>query len=82
VADVRVTSVFVAGSGNAVALAFLIQLILPLYGDVTIVEMMAEDMDRRWWGSYAKDLAVRFGQEELVVRAIAFEALSGNRATG
>ena len=44
--------------------------------DVVVVEVMAEDLDRPWWRHYAGELAIRFRQEELVVRAIAFESLS------
>ena len=44
--------------------------------DVVMVEVMAESLDREWWSSYTAELAKRLNQEELVVRAIAFEDLS------
>ena len=44
--------------------------------DVVIVEVMAETLDRAWWKAYGEDLAKRFRQEELVARAMEFEALT------
>ena len=47
--------------------------------DIVIVEVMTEVLDREWWQSYAADLASRFDQEEVIVRATAFESLSAGR---
>jgi len=44
--------------------------------DVVIVEVMTETLDRQWWSNYAAELARRFQQEELVVRAMQFEDLT------
>jgi hypothetical protein len=44
--------------------------------DVVIVEVMTTTLDREWWNVYAAELATRFAQEELVVRAIEFEDLT------
>ena len=43
--------------------------------DVIIVEVMVEEIERAWWQAYGKELAGRFGQEEMVIRAIPFESL-------
>jgi hypothetical protein len=48
--------------------------------DVVVFEVMAEELDRSWWNAYAEELARRFEQEELVVRAISFESLSAKKA--
>jgi hypothetical protein len=48
----------------------------PQREDVVVVEVMADELDRSWWRTYARELATRFAQEELIVRAIAFESLS------
>ena len=45
-----------------------------------VIEVMTEAVDRRWWHGYATELATRFGQEELVVRAIAFDSLNATPA--
>ena len=47
--------------------------------DVVIVEVMAEMLERDWWAGYTAELAGRFDQEEMVVRAIAFEPLTATR---
>ena len=47
--------------------------------DVVIVEVMTEDVDREWWKRYATELRARFEQEELVVRAIAFESVGSRQ---
>lgn len=47
--------------------------------EVVIVEVMAETLDREWWSRYGAELARRFDQKELVVRALAFEDLSATR---
>jgi hypothetical protein len=44
--------------------------------DVVIVEVMTEKLERAWWSNYATELARRFEQEELVVRAMHFEDLT------
>ena len=45
--------------------------------DVVIVEAMTDMLDRQWWSDYAAELGKRFAQEEMVVRAIAIDALTG-----
>jgi hypothetical protein len=42
---------------------------------VVIYEVMAEELDRAWWKRYGEELASRFRQEELMIRALAFERL-------
>src|SRR5687768_15987137 len=44
--------------------------------DVVIVEVMTDTLEREWWSDYGKELARRFAQEELIVRAMAFEPLN------
>jgi len=45
------------------------------HDDVIVVEVMAETIDRGWWRGYAAELARRFDQDALVVRAMPFEGL-------
>jgi hypothetical protein len=37
--------------------------------EVVVVEVMADELDREWWGSYREELERLFEQDELVVRA-------------
>jgi hypothetical protein len=48
------------------------------HDDVIVVEVMTEALDRAWWRAYAAELARRFEQEALVVRAMPFEALGSD----
>jgi hypothetical protein len=41
-----------------------------------MVEVMTEVLDSQWWKAYIAELASRFGQEELIARAMAFESLT------
>ena len=41
--------------------------------DVVIVEVMTETLDRDWWRRYSTELAARFHQEQVAVRAIVFD---------
>lgn len=43
--------------------------------DLVIFEVMAEELDREWWGEYREDLKERFRQEEVLVRAVEVERL-------
>lgn len=43
--------------------------------DIVIIEVMAPWINKRWWARYRNDLAERFKQEVLVVRAHKLEAL-------
>ena len=45
------------------------------YDDVVIFEVMAEELEREWWTSYGVDLARRFRQEEILIRATLVERL-------
>lgn len=45
------------------------------HDDVIVVEVMAESLDRTWWSEYRAELAARFRQDEIVVRASAMEIL-------
>jgi hypothetical protein len=45
------------------------------HDDVIVVEVMAESLDRAWWAAYRSELAARFRQDEVVVRATAMEML-------
>ena len=46
------------------------------HDDVIVVEVMTDTLDRPWWRSYAADLAARYRQEAMVIRAISFESLA------
>ncbi len=43
--------------------------------DIVVVEVMVKSLDRAWWHSYREELAERFRQHELVVRAQMIETL-------
>ena len=43
--------------------------------DIVVFEIMTDALDRRWWEKYRKKLEIILEQEEIVVRAIAFEKL-------
>ena len=45
--------------------------------DVILVEVMCETLERDWWRAYADELAGRFAQEEILVRAMGVESLGG-----
>lgn len=45
------------------------------HDDIVVYEVMAEQLDRDWWRAYREELAVRFGQKEMVVRAQRIELL-------
>src|ERR1044072_4392583 len=41
--------------------------------DLAIFEVMADSLDREWWGTYRAQLEQRFRQDEIVTRASSFE---------
>jgi hypothetical protein len=41
--------------------------------DVIMVEVLTDTFDRGWWREYGKQLAVRFGQETIHIRALPAE---------
>lgn len=43
--------------------------------DVVIYEVMTEELDRESWRQYGEELAQRFRQEEMMLRAIRVERL-------
>jgi hypothetical protein len=43
--------------------------------DVLLYEVMAASLDRDWWARYRKELASRFEQQDLVIRAMGVERL-------
>jgi hypothetical protein len=43
--------------------------------DVVIYEVMTTDLDRDWWKEYGDDLARRFRQDQMIIRAMAVERL-------
>jgi hypothetical protein len=43
--------------------------------DLVTFEVMTETLDRDWWRSYREQLARRFRQQEIVMRASSFEPL-------
>jgi hypothetical protein len=45
------------------------------HDDVVMVEVVTERFDRAWWRAYARDLAERFRQETIHVRAMSVELL-------
>lgn len=45
------------------------------YDDVIVFEVMVDNLDRAWWASYRRELEQQFAQEEVLVRATAYEKL-------
>ena len=45
------------------------------HDDVVMVEVVTDRFDRAWWRAYAADLALRFRQETIHVRALPIELL-------
>jgi hypothetical protein len=43
--------------------------------DLVVYEVMVDQPDRAWWAAYRLELATRFEQKELLVRAQAIELL-------
>ena len=44
--------------------------------DVVLVEVMCDALEREWWRAFARRLAERFAQEEILVRALGVERLA------
>ncbi|RFB85447.1 hypothetical protein B5K08_25835 [Rhizobium leguminosarum bv. trifolii] len=42
---------------------------------IIVIEVMVDDLDRKWWASYREALEIRFKQEEIVVRSTAIDRL-------
>ena len=43
--------------------------------DIVVYEVMADALDREWWGAFRAELERRFAQDEVVVRAHPIERL-------
>lgn len=43
--------------------------------EIVIYEVMSETLDREWWRAYRMELARRFRQEMLIVRALEIQLL-------
>jgi hypothetical protein len=43
--------------------------------DVVVVETMTEQLDRQWWADYSRELAARFRQQTVIIRALTYESL-------
>jgi hypothetical protein len=43
--------------------------------DIVVVEVMVESLDRTWWKNYRIELEQLFRQDQMVIRAQAYEAL-------
>jgi hypothetical protein len=48
------------------------------HDDVVMVEIVTERFDRSWWRAYAADLAKRFRQKTIHVRAMSIDLLDDN----
>ncbi len=45
------------------------------YDDVIVFEVMVEQLDRKWWAKYRRELEQQFAQEEILARATTYEKL-------
>ena len=43
--------------------------------DIMVLEVMVQDLDRPWWRNYRGELESRFRQNQIVLRALAYDAL-------
>jgi len=43
--------------------------------EIVMCEVMVESLDRAWWSEYRSELEQRFGQRELIARALPIERL-------
>jgi hypothetical protein len=43
--------------------------------DIVVVEIMVESLDRTWWKNYRTELEQLFRQDQIVIRAQAYEPL-------
>lgn len=43
--------------------------------DLVSIEVMADSLDRAWWGRYQRQLRQRFRQQEILMRALSCESL-------
>jgi hypothetical protein len=43
--------------------------------DIVVVEVMAQSLDRAFWGNYRRELEELFQQDKIVIRAQKYEAL-------
>jgi hypothetical protein len=43
--------------------------------NIIVIEVMTDDLDRRWWAAYREELEHRLDQEEIVIRATSIERL-------
>jgi hypothetical protein len=43
--------------------------------DVVVVEVLVDRLDVKWWKTYRKKLEERFGQEEILMRAVSCRVL-------
>ena len=43
--------------------------------EIVMCEVMVSELDRNWWADYRAKLEERFGQRELIVRALQFDKL-------
>jgi hypothetical protein len=43
--------------------------------ELAVFEVMTETLDRDWWKDYREQLERRFGQDEIVMRALTFDRL-------
>lgn len=46
-----------------------------VHDDIVVLEVMTHEIDREWWRQYRERLERAFEQDEVVVRATAFERL-------
>jgi hypothetical protein len=45
------------------------------HDDIVMCEVMVDSLDRTWWAQYRSTLEKRFGQRELIARAVQIERL-------
>ena len=46
-----------------------------VHDEMILAEILVEAIDHAWWAAFRRELETRFGQEEIVIRAIACDRL-------
>jgi hypothetical protein len=46
-----------------------------LRDEIMVVEVMTDDLSKKWWSKYRRKLEARFDQDEILIRASSVETL-------
>jgi hypothetical protein len=46
-----------------------------VHDEIVVIEVMVDDLDRRWWSTYRTELEAALTQDEIIIRASKIERL-------